>query len=105
MADADGQRVRGADQQHHDDLDHQQRRLVTGKGDYASASIFLPAAGYGSGAGLYYSGSDGYYWSSTPSSSHSDYAWYLYFYSGNFRRDYSSRSYGFSVRALRGFAE
>ncbi|MBR4251816.1 MAG: hypothetical protein IKQ15_05920, partial [Kiritimatiellae bacterium] len=80
-------------------------RLVTGKGDYASASIFLPAAGYGRGTSLYDSGSYGRYWSSTPGSSRSDRAWNLYFGSGDFYRSRSSRDYGFSVRALRGFAE
>ena len=80
-------------------------RLVTGKGDYASASIFLPAAGVGYGSSLYASGSYGNYWSSTPHSSSSDYAWYLYFGSGYFNRDYYGRFSGFSVRALRGFAE
>ena len=80
-------------------------RLVTGKGDYASASIFLPAAGRGDGTSLDYSGSYGLYWSSTPSSSRSDYAWRLLFFSGDFYRSDYDRYYGFSVRALRGFAE
>lgn len=81
-------------------------RLVTGKGDYASASIFLPAAGYGLGTSLGSSGSIGDYWSSTPASSGSDLAWYLYFFlSGDFYRDHNYWYYGQSVRALRGFAE
>ena len=80
-------------------------RLVTGKGDYASASIFLPAAGRGYGTGLDYSGSYGSYWSTTPNSSFY-YAWYLYLDSGDFSRyNGSFRSSGQSVRALRGFAE
>ncbi|MBR6021488.1 MAG: leucine-rich repeat protein [Kiritimatiellae bacterium] len=78
---------------------------VRGKGDYASASIFLPAAGYGYGTSLYDSGSLGYCWSSTPDSSDSDGAWYLDFNSGNFYRSDGNRNLGFSVRALRGFAE
>ena len=78
---------------------------VRGKGDYASASIFLPAAGYGRGTGLGYSGSYGHCWSSTPYSSYSDYAWYLFFNSGYFYRSYNYRYNGQSVRALRGFAE
>ena len=81
-------------------------RLFTGKGEFASASIFLPAAGYGHGTGLFLSGSGGRYWSSTPHSSNSYLAWGLYFDSGSFYRYYYYyRDYGQSVRALRGFAE
>ena len=80
-------------------------RLVTGKGAYANRSIFLPAAGYGYDSYLYDPGSNGFYWLSTPNSGYSDYAWYLYFDSGYFRRDYSYRCYGQSVRPVRGFAE
>jgi hypothetical protein len=79
--------------------------LVTGKGDYANRSIFLPAAGHGNGSRLYYSGSDGYYWSSTPDSGGSGGAWGLGFYSGYFDQDCNSRYYGRSVRPVRGFAE
>ena len=79
--------------------------LVTGKGAYASRSIFLPAAGYGVGSYLYLTGSDGDYWSSPPGSDNSNYAWYLYFDSGLFRRYYSNRCLGQSVRPLRAFAE
>ncbi len=80
-------------------------RLVTGKGAYASKSIFLPAAGYGSGSYLYYAGSNGYYWSSTPYSDYSYYAWKLYFSSGYFYRYSIGRYSGRSVRPLRAFAE
>ena len=81
-------------------------RLVTGKGDYASASIFLPAASYGYETILDNSVSCGYYWSSTPHSSMSNYACTLYFvFSGSFYRDSKYRLLGFSVRAVRGFAE
>ena len=46
--------------------------LVTGKGSYASKSIFLPAAGYGQSNALWYPSNKsavcwGDYWSSTPS--------------------------------------
>ena len=47
-------------------------------------SIFLPASGYRSYGDLNYHGSFGYYWSSTLYSSSSDYAYYLYFYSGSY---------------------
>ena len=42
-------------------------------------SIFLPAAGCRYGSSLYYAGSYGYYWSSTPNESDSYDAYYLYF--------------------------
>ncbi len=54
-------------------------RLVTGKGAYANRSIFLPAAGRGLDSRLFYIGSDGYYWSSSPDSDDSDLAWSLDF--------------------------
>ena len=80
-------------------------RLVTGKGAYASKSIFLPAAGYGDDSYLNDPGSLGYYWSSTPYSGDSYRAWYLFFSSGDFYRYYGNRSYVFPVRPLRGFAK
>ena len=40
-------------------------------------SIFLPAAGYRSSSSLSYAGSYGHYWSSTPSPSSTDYAYFL----------------------------
>ena len=81
-------------------------RLVTGKGAYADKSIFLPAAGYGLDSRLGGLGSYGYYWSSTPDSGRSLYAWYLYFGSGNVGR-YSggNRCHGRSVRPVRGSAQ
>ena len=79
-------------------------RLVTGKGAYASKSIFLPVAGFGDGSSLYDLGSYGYYWSSTPTSVSSLDAWILYFRSGDFGRSDRGRFIGRSVRPLRGFA-
>ena len=78
--------------------------LVTGKGDYANKSIFLPAAGYGVGSSLNFLGSRGGYWSSTPDSDFSGYACYFYFdlYS-QCKKDV--RSYGRSVRPIREFAK
>lgn len=80
-------------------------RLVKGRGAYSSKSIFLPAAGYGYDSYLYFLGSYGYYWSSSPSSDYSNYAWFLYFYSGNFYRYRNNRYNGQSVRPVRGFAK
>ena len=60
-------------------------------------SIVLPAAGYRSCDGsVYYVGSDGGYWSSTPNGSED--AWYLFFNSGNVDMGYGSRCYSQSVR-------
>jgi len=81
-------------------------RLVTGRGAYASKSIFLPAATYSSDYRLLNPGSYGYYWSSTPDSDNSGCARYLYFGSSDFyRSSCSSRYDGLSVRPLRGFAK
>lgn len=80
-------------------------RLVTGRGTYASRSIFLPAAGRGYDSYLDRLGSFGAYWSSTPYSDDSLNAWDLYFDSGNFCRYDNRRYYGRSVRPVRGFAE
>ena len=86
-------------------VDGVEGRIVTGKGKYASRSIFLPAAGFGSVASLLTSGSNGYYWSSAPIADNSGYAWYLVFDSSRFYRDNYNRYYGRSVRAVRGFAK
>ena len=80
-------------------------RLVTGKGEYANRSIFLPAAGYGYDSSLILLGSDGSYWSSTPDSDYSGIAWFLYFSSGSFSGNTYGRYDGQSVRPVRGFAE
>jgi len=79
-------------------------RLVTGRGAYASKSIFLPAAGYGYDSRLRLTGSNGDCWSSTPDSGISVYAWILGFSSGTFYRYDLDRYCGQSVRPLRGFA-
>jgi hypothetical protein len=75
-----------------------------GRGDYASASIFLPAAGFGVGTSLNHAGSDGVYWSSVPGSD-SYLSWSLYFFSGSHDTSYSYRDYGQSVRPVLGFTE
>jgi len=78
--------------------------IVRGRGDYASNSIFLPAAGYGYGTSLYYAGSYGYYWSSVPYSGSYNLARSLYFYSGGHYASYDYRYFGFSVRPVQGSA-
>lgn len=64
-------------------------------------SIFLPAAGWRfSDGSMYRVGSSGYYWSSTPDSSDSSDAWYVYFNSSGVYRSSYSRSFGLSVRLV-----
>ena len=62
-------------------------------------SIFLPAAGQ-FGSSLILDGSNGYYWSSTPSRHNVDDAVHLYFNSGNQGMLYGRRRYGQSVRPV-----
>ena len=79
---------------------------ISGKGSYASASIFLPCAGQGGeGTSLGYAGSNGLYWSSVPYSGNGSGAWTLYFLSVYHAtvRDY--RYYGRPVRPVRVFAQ
>jgi hypothetical protein len=78
--------------------------VVCGRGDYSSASIFLPCAGDGEGASLRSAGSYGSYWSSVPDSNNS-LAWNLHFNSGTHYVDGSRRSNGQSVRPLKEFAK
>ncbi len=79
--------------------------VVRGRGDYAFSSIFLPAAGYGDGNSLCFSGSSGYVWSSVPSSD-GYYACYLDFYSPSGHSTYNYIRYGgFPVRPVQSPAE
>ena len=80
-------------------------RLVTGKGDYAKRSIFLPAAGQGFWSGFYNVGSYGGYWSSTPISHNPNSAWGFGFNSRDFGRGDYARCDGQSVRPVRGKGE
>jgi hypothetical protein len=73
--------------------------LVCGRGDYSSASIFLPGAGYGFWADFVGAGY-GFYWSSVPCYDYNN-AWYLSF--GLPGMDGCHRSEGQSVRPLQGF--
>ncbi len=75
--------------------------LITGKGDYASNSIFIPAAGYRIGEYLSREGSNGDYWSSTPDPGNASNACNLGFDSGNGNPNYGSIRYaGFPVRPV-----
>lgn len=79
--------------------------VVRGRDNYASASIFLPAAGSGYGTSLYGAGSSGYFWSSVPYSDYDD-SWCLVFTSGyHGTHSYYRRDCGRPVRPVQGFAE
>ena len=79
--------------------------VVCGRGDYSSASIFFPCAGYGYGTSLRYPGSCGFFWSSVPNSDY-ECAWRLSFHSGGHNSSYvGSRVDGRSVRPLQGFTK
>ena len=73
-------------------------RKFTGKGDYASNFVFLPAAGEGYSGDVINQGDDGCYWSSSPNGS--GYAYRLIFDSGYQDVYYDRRYYGYSVRAV-----
>lgn len=74
--------------------------LIRGRGDYASASIFLPAAGFGWCDVRVNAGSNGKVWSSTPRPSNNYDARALYFDSGTHGMGFSARNYGFPVRPV-----
>lgn len=66
----------------------------------SGGSIFLPAAGYRWGGGLYSAGEDGHYWSSTQRPLDSYDAYGLYFDSGGADWSYYYRGGGRSVRPV-----
>lgn len=74
--------------------------VTSKKPGYTDKSIFLPAAGYRFGAGLYCVGSRGYYWSSSLNTDYPDNAWYVRVGSSFVRRDDSGRGIGQSVRPV-----
>ena len=77
-------------------------RKVTGKGAYASNSIFFPANGYGKDSGLDNAGTEGNYWSSTPDQSTICNAWYFVFTPSQVVRGcYDGRFIGHAVRPVR----
>ena len=74
-------------------------RIFTGKGNYSSNSVFLPAAGMYLGGIVRDPGNEGHYWSSTPYESDSA---YLLDFSSSYKpivMDYL-RNHGYSVRAV-----
>jgi len=79
--------------------------LVTGKGEFSSASLFLPAAGDCNGASLNSVGDDGNYWSRSLSDDYPDLAFFLNFYKNGRHLRNGNRFCGFSVRPVRVVAE
>ncbi len=83
--------------------------IVRGRDDYASASIFLPAAGFGDGTSLSFASTAlpedgvGGYRSSVPSEYNS--AWGLIFSAGKHSADDNRRDLGMSVRPVQGFTK
>ena len=79
---------------------------VRGKGDFAEASIFLPAVGYGDRTSLKDTGTNGFAWSDVPGSDIATMsAWNLVFNADGYYKNGSSRFFGFSVRPVRAPAE
>ena len=85
--------------------------LVSGTGNCASNSIFLPCAGIGKLTSLNHAGMAGYYWSSVleDGSINNCAAWGLYIYSSGRdmppflpAHDYNCREFGHSVRPVQG---
>lgn len=72
---------------------------LTGRGDFSSNSVFLPASGFCDGLGRNFDlGVNGYYWSSTPDGS--DNAFCLLFGKKGNLAGSRGRHMGFSVRAV-----
>lgn len=73
--------------------------IYTSKSD-SRKSIFLPAAGYGSGTTLSQAGSSGTYWSSSLSSLYAGSAGFLVFDNSRTHTDLNFRYYGRSIRPI-----
>ena len=63
-------------------------------------SIFLPAAGYRLGTGLYSAGAKGFYWSSSLNTGFPPGAYFVFFYSDDVFRYHGERCGGHSVRPV-----
>ena len=75
--------------------------LITGKGDFASASVFLPAAGCLLDSGNFCTGYNGDYWSRSLGADYPGMAGYLYFEDGIWEAADFDRCFGLPVRAVR----
>ena len=63
-------------------------------------TMFIPAAGYRNGSGIYFDGSYCYLWSSGLYLVYHTHAYYLHFNSGDIRMNSYERFHGFSVRPV-----
>ena len=78
--------------------------VVRGKGAYATASIFLPAAGHGDGKSHRSGGWAGDYWSSVPRRVGDSFAVALFFYSDRHNTgEFNGRDNGYPIRPVQGF--
>lgn len=73
---------------------------ITNKSQYNGSQLFLPAAGVSHGISVTYTGTTGFYWSSTPSSGSSYDSWHAYFGSGYLYPSFHSRQAGLAVRCV-----
>lgn len=73
----------------------------SGNGTNESGFAGLPGGYRGSNGPFYNIGIDGYWWSSTESTTSDAWKRYLYHYDGLVFRDNANKGYGFSVRCLR----
>jgi len=76
------------------------RKFTSKKSGYTEKWIFLPAAGHRYGASLYYAGSDGNYWSSSPYTDDPDFAYSVLFTFSFVLWQDDLRSNGLSVRPV-----
>jgi uncharacterized repeat protein (TIGR02543 family) len=74
--------------------------VVRGRGDYASASIFIPWAGRGEGKSHGYFTQNGYCWSSVSYEDNDGDSWSLIIHSGDHTMQYYYRYYGLSIRPV-----
>ena len=74
--------------------------VVRGRGDFAEASIFLPAAGHGNMTSLSWTGSLGRSWASVPNASSSNSSWGCQFSSDGHLLNDLGRDFGLVVRPV-----
>ncbi|MCQ2309846.1 MAG: DUF1566 domain-containing protein, partial [Bacteroidales bacterium] len=85
-----------------DDADASVMESITETSDLAThGAVFLPAAGCRYGTDVNAVGSGGNYWSSTPNEAYEDFAYGMYFDSGDVYTDNVSRYSGSAVRLVR----